>query len=429
MTSIKRLNILFLFIFGLLFSDFAAVNAQVSATQIENPKSKGLTNWVNNQDGILNTQTVDSLNNMINRLYDSTSCQIAVVVINGDKQTSARELSMDLYDSWKVGMQGKDNGLILLVVTQARQCFFRTGYGLEDVITDAKSTRIFNQIMKPYFIKADWDGGVLAGTNEAVRQIYQYYDNPQKMNERSEYFGRILKNLLLAYFLIGIGLFILALMQLNNSIKNIQHTYRSKRVNTLRSTFRNWIPFVTFFAVFTIPIYIIIYNRKLNKIRKEKIFCSCGCEMKLLSEKEEDEFLNHTQQLEETLHSRDYDVWLCPQCGQTRIYCYEENSSYTICPVCHAKTFSKLSEEMIHTGVFRQRNILRTTYYCKNCRHREVKDQEMNDSSPFLAGAAVGSMMGGMSGGRGYSSGGFGGFSGGSFGGGFSGGGGGGGSW
>ena len=283
--------------------------------------------------------------------------------------------------------------------------------------------------MKPYFIKEDWDGGVLAGTNEAVKQIYGYYDNPEKMNEQGDDFKEILLTLLLAYFLIGTGVFILAFMQLNNKIKNIQHTYRSKRVNTLKSTFREWIPIVTFFSVFTLPIYIITYKKRLNKIRKEKIFCSSGCEMKLLSEKEEDEFLNHTQQLEETLHSRDYDVWLCPQCGQTRIYCYEENSSYTVCPVCHAKTFAKISEEMIHTGVFRQRNILRTTYRCKNCSHREVKDQEMDSSSPFLAGAAAGSMMGGLSGGRGYSSGGFGGFSGGSFGGGFSGGGGGGGSW
>ena len=425
---LRRYNSILLF-FLLLLCYTESTNAQVTASQIANPKSQGLANWVNNQDGILNSQTVDSLNNMINRLYDSTSCQIAVVVISGDKQTSARELSMDLYDSWKVGMQGKDNGLILLVVTQARQCFFRTGYGLEDVITDAKSTRIFNQTMKPYFIKGDWDGGILAGTNEAVSQIYKYYDNPQRMNEAGEDFGRILKNLLIVYFFIGLGVFIIAVYNLKNQIKNIEHTYRSKRVNALNKAFRQLLPVVTILSVFTLPIYIIIYKRKLNKIRKEKIFCSCGSEMKLLSEKEEDEFLNHTQQLEETLKSRDYDVWLCPQCGQTRIYCYEENSSYTVCPVCHAKTFSKISEEMIHTGIFRQRNILRTTYYCKNCSHREVKDQEMNDASPFLAGAAAGSMRGGMSRGGGFSSGGFGGFSGGSFGGGFSGGGGGGGSW
>ena len=123
MQRTKLQKILFFLIFTMFSSCFTAVNAQVKATEITNPKSKGLTNWVNNQDGILNTQTVDSLNNMINRLYDSTSCQIAVVVIKGDRQTSARELSMDLYDSWKVGMQGKDNGLILLIVTQARQCF------------------------------------------------------------------------------------------------------------------------------------------------------------------------------------------------------------------------------------------------------------------------------------------------------------------
>lgn len=139
---------------------YSSVYAQVTVSNIKNPKSQGLTNWVSNQDKILSDATVSELNNAINQLYDSTKAQIAVVVINGDEQTSARELSMDLFDEWKVGQKGLDNGLIILVVLKARDCFLRTGYGLEGCLTDAYTTRIFNQNMKPYFIKGDWDKGV-----------------------------------------------------------------------------------------------------------------------------------------------------------------------------------------------------------------------------------------------------------------------------
>ncbi|MBR1627403.1 MAG: TPM domain-containing protein [Bacteroidales bacterium] len=430
MTKNNKLYTLVFVLLWVFFCNSGSVYSQITAKDVENPKTKGLTNWVCNQDNILSPATVQTLNDAINRLYDSTSCQISVVVINGDKQTSARELSMELFDLWHPGMKDKDNGLIILVITQARQCFFRTGYGIEDVITDAKSTRIFNQIMKPCFINGDWDGGVLAGTQETVNQIYKYYDNPSNPHNNKEDFRNLLKSLLIGYFLLGIGVFLLAKYQLDNSIKNIAHTYRSKRVNNYRKVFRQYAGIVAILSIFTLPVYIIMYKRKLNSIRKEKVFCSCGHEMKLLSEKEEDEFLNHTQQLEETLNSRDYDVWLCPQCGRTVIYCYEENSPYEICPVCHAKAYKKVSEQMMHTGIFRQKDILRTTYHCKNCNHTDYKDEEIDSSSSFFAGAMAGSMAGSMHRGSSWgSSGGFGGFSGGSFGGGFSGGGGGGGSW
>lgn len=150
-------------LFCLLLS-YSLLYAQVDATSVKNPKNLGLANWVSNQDNILSEQTVSELNNAINQLYDSTKAQIAVVVINGDEQTSARDLSMELFDSWKVGQKGMDNGLIILVVLKARDCFLRTGYGLEGCLTDAYTTRIFNRNMKPYFIKGDWDKGVKEGT-------------------------------------------------------------------------------------------------------------------------------------------------------------------------------------------------------------------------------------------------------------------------
>ena len=401
------------------------VYAQMKASEVQNPKSESLSSWVSNQDNILSPQTVDSLNRMLNRLYDSTSCQISVVAVKGDKMTSARELSMELFDLWHPGMKDKDNGLIILVVTEARQCFFRTGYGIEDIITDAKSTRIFNQTMKPCFINGDWDKGVLQGTVECVNQIYKYYDGGGKNENGGKEIRNMAKGLIACYIIMGCLVFAFAFYQLNNSIKYIEHTFDSKRVNTYRKTFRNYVGIVTLLSVFTLPVFYIIYKRRLKNIRHEKIFCPCGSEMKLLSEKQEDEFLTHTQQLEETLHSRDYDVWLCTSCGRTEIYCYEENSPYEICPVCHAKTYGVIAEQMIHTGILSQHNILRKTYSCKNCHHRDYKDERMQSSAPFIASSMAAGAAGRNSWGGSFG----GGFTGGSFGGGFSGGGGGGGSW
>ncbi len=430
MKKIKIKKILFAVLFGVLLSGSLFVQAQVSAESIENPKSKGLTNWVSNQDKILSSKTVEELNNMINALYDSTSCQISVVVIKGDKQTNARDLSMELFERWQVGMKGKDNGLILLVVTEAHQCFFRTGYGLEDIITDAKSTRIFTEKMKPYFLENNWDEGVLQGTKEAASQIYKFYLNPKGASSEDDSDATsALYGFIFVYFLLGCGVFIFAVRDLNKCIANIEHTFRTKRVNTLKKSFNRYIAVETIFSIFTLPVYLIMYKNKVNSIRNEKVYCSCGNEMILLSEKEEDEFLNNVQQLEEELKSRNYDVWLCPKCGETEIFCYEENSQYEICPRCHAKAYKRISQKVTYSGTVKRYKTTTEEYFCENCHHRGTKTTtvEDNNDSAFIAGAAAGSVLGSM--GRGHSGGFSGGFSGGSFGGGFSGGGGGGGSW
>lgn len=87
--------------------------------------------------------------------------------------------------------------------------------------------------------------------------------------------------------------------------------------------------------------------------------------MHLLSEKQEDEFLTNVQQLEETLGTRNYDVWLCSKCGKTIIYAYEEKSSYKDCPKCKAKTYKLESEQIIHTHSLTGKDILRKTIFAK----------------------------------------------------------------
>ncbi|MGP1515288.1 MAG: TPM domain-containing protein [Bacteroidales bacterium] len=425
-----RQSIIFFLSSVLFFLSFQSLIAQIDAKSIENPKIKGLTNWVNNQDNILSMQTVQLLNENINRLYDSTSCQISVVVIEGDKQTSARDLSMELFDLWQPGGKDKNNGMIILVVTQARQCFFRTGYGLEHIITDAKSTKIFSQIMKPYFIEGKWDEGVTQGTMEIINQLYKQYDNYSNITGKEYDSKSLIKKLLIGYFFIGCIVFILITRLQKLSIKDIEYTFRSKRVNRYKKVFRNYVGIIATLSIFTLPIFVIMYKWRLYMIRNEKVFCTCGNEMRLLSEKNEDEFLNHSQQLEESLKSRDYDVWLCPKCGRIAVYCYEKNSYYENCPICHAKTYAKISEQIIHTGVLKQKNIVRKTYYCKNCHHKDNIDEKVDNSLSLIGGIMAGNIMGSMDSVKDYGQHrGFKNFSGGSFGGGFSGGGGGGGSW
>ncbi len=401
-----------------------SIFAQSMEADIPNPKDISLSNWVSNPDNILSSKAVKTINDTINALSNSTTCQIVVVIIKGQKNTSVRDVSMDLFNRWHPGLKQKNNGIIILVCTSAKRAFIRTGYGVESVITDAFSTRVINDYMAPYFKSGKWDEGVIAGVNALSHALNKNYDSSgEKINNAD---SLSFMDLLIIYLTIGLVIFIVCVVRLNKVVKGIDKKNRSKKLNLLKRTYKNTTAITCLFTWWLLPIYRFFYKKTYNDIRKEVVKCDCGANIRLLSEQEEDKYLNKKQQLEETLHSRDYDVWLCDNCGQVNVYCYEQSDKYEQCPKCNVKAYSKISEEIIHDA--NSQEILRTTYKCKSCSYTHTEDKKIDDNdsnliSTVTAGSLINSTLF-----RSSSSSSAGSFGSG-FGGGFSGGGGGGGSW
>lgn len=420
--AIKKSGFKILLLIYLLFLTSIGYG-QVTYLDVQNPKELGLTNWVNNQDSILDYSVVEEINRKINILYDSTSVQIAVVVLKGDELTSARDLSMELFDEWKVGNKTLDNGLIILVLTQAHECFLRTGYGLEGCLTDALTTTIFNQKMKPFFKQNKWGEGVMAGLDACLEEIYKDYNNngghlTQKQEE--SFFDSVFVR---GYLLLGLLLMIVAFIGLGITASKKGDIIRAEKYNSLKQGFKNWAIILIFCGIWTLPLLFIYYKFLLRRVRYKAVKCTCGNKMNLLSEKQEDEYLSDKEQFEESLGSRDYDVWLCKKCGKVRVFPYEINNTYTNCPVCYAKTMKRVSSDTVIQPTYHRNGVERITYVCKHCghqHHKNIRIPKLVKSTPIVAGGVLGSSGGGSS---------IGGFSGGGFGGGMSGGGGGGGSW
>ena len=137
--------------------------------------------------------------------------------------------------------------------------------------------------------------------------------------------------------------------------------------------------------------------------------------MHRLNEKDDDKYLSNKQIIEEEIKSKDYDVWLCDDCGNADIFAFDNAlTQYSICPFCGGKTMFMESDSIINNPNQFRDGMGRKTYTCKNCRNSNYKDYIIpKTAGAFVAGGAFGKGGGG--------------FSGGSFGGGFSGGGGGGG--
>lgn len=94
----------------------------------------------------------------------------------------------------------------------------------------------------------------------------------------------------------------------------------------------------------------------------------CKASMRKLSEREEDKFLNESQQFEEKIRSIDYDVWLCTACAATREWNYVNGSSkYDRCRSCGTKAYYSKSRRTVVSPTYSSAGQGKEVFECKYC--------------------------------------------------------------
>ena len=117
----------------------------------------------------LDPAQVSQLENKLRYYNDSTSTQIAIVIIPSLDGYDVADYSNRLAREWKIGQKGSNNGLLILAAIKERRIRIEVGYGLEGVITDAISKRIIESSIKPNFKS----GNYFQGLDEKDRNVFQ----------------------------------------------------------------------------------------------------------------------------------------------------------------------------------------------------------------------------------------------------------------
>jgi uncharacterized protein len=99
---------------------------------------------------------------------DSTSTQLAVVIMRSTGGYEIADYAVQLYNKWGIGQSNKNNGVLLLVALDDRKVFITTGYGMEGVLPDALCKRIIERDIKPRFKSGDYFGGIDAATSSII---------------------------------------------------------------------------------------------------------------------------------------------------------------------------------------------------------------------------------------------------------------------
>ncbi|MFA7567649.1 MAG: TPM domain-containing protein [Alkalispirochaeta sp.] len=128
-----------------------------------------LTGRVVDNANMIGSSAKQQITAYLQSVEESTGAQIAVLTVPSLEGDALEDFSIRVVDQWKLGGADRDNGVLLLVAAAEKKIRLEVGYGLEGVLTDAKSGLIIREVLQPWFQRGDFERGI----SEAVQVIGQ----------------------------------------------------------------------------------------------------------------------------------------------------------------------------------------------------------------------------------------------------------------
>jgi uncharacterized protein len=149
-----------------------ALTGALPAEALEVPP---LTGRVVDLAGVLSPAAAEELSADLQAHEAKTSNQVAVLIVPSLEGEPLFDFSHRVATTWNLGRKGMDNGALLLIAIRDRKVRMEVGYGLEGVLTDARSAQIIRNEIVPRFRTGDFSGGIRAGVQAILKTIEGTY--------------------------------------------------------------------------------------------------------------------------------------------------------------------------------------------------------------------------------------------------------------
>lgn len=130
-----------------------------------------LTGRVTDNAQILSDETRKSITERLKAHEDKTTNQIAVLTVPTLNGEGIEEYAVAVFNEWKLGQKGKDNGILVVVAPHDRRMRIEVGYGLEGTMPDGVAGSIIRDVMMPYFKNNDYNKGIDEGVNAMIKVL------------------------------------------------------------------------------------------------------------------------------------------------------------------------------------------------------------------------------------------------------------------
>jgi uncharacterized protein len=155
------------------------------------PQSK---NIVTDYTNTLSPGEKETLEQKLTAFNDSTSSQVAIVILGSVGNYDIADYSVQLYNRWGIGQKEKNNGVLILVAKEDRKVWITTGYGMEGVFPDALAKRVVNNHLLPNFKEGNYYEGLDEAVDAIISIVKGEYtaDKANHKKEKVPWFGILL---------------------------------------------------------------------------------------------------------------------------------------------------------------------------------------------------------------------------------------------
>lgn len=161
----------------------------------------------------LTQEQIHALEQKLDAYDDSTSNQVAIIIVESLEGYSADDYAIALGRKWGVGSKEFNNGVVILISTGGgqgnRKAAIQVGYGLEGVITDLTTKSIIDNDIIPNFKEGNYYRGLDIATDDIIKAAAGRYAAPKGYNRKGKAkgigFGAILFVMIMIFLIAGRG--------------------------------------------------------------------------------------------------------------------------------------------------------------------------------------------------------------------------------
>ncbi|GAA3766969.1 TPM domain-containing protein [Flavobacterium ginsengiterrae] len=184
-SNIKTLNSNRIFQFSFLFIAFFSCN--IIFAQFDIPKKPDFQTSVYDYANVLSASEKTQLEEKLIRYSDSTSTQIVVITIESLKGEDVSQLATKWAQTWGLGQEKEDNGVIILLAKAEKKIAINPGYGLEDRLTAGIGGTIIRNIIIPEFKAGSYYNGLDKGADALFDVFKGKYKGERKQSKGNDF--------------------------------------------------------------------------------------------------------------------------------------------------------------------------------------------------------------------------------------------------
>lgn len=359
----------------LLSLSLASTARAVTVEQIPSPRPAG---WTVDLTGTLSPERLTELDRLGDEVKSKTGAEMAVVVVSSTDGVDAQAFATRLFNTWGIGQRGKGDGLLVFAALADHRAEIVLGRGLDDERNRRESATVMQENIIPRFRAGDPAGAVVQGALGCARRLLGV----------SPLLGEVE-----------------TIPEVSSSSAPIQAPAPPSLPQP------EPFPYVPPPTPPQAPAY--VYKASSDGIGVPGLIgmgilgslllvvglfvirdprCpKCKEKMTQLDEQADDAYLQPSEKVEERIGSVDYQIWVCPACGERKKRRGSAFfSRYQTCPECGAKTLSSTSRT-VEQATYHHGGLVEVQQTCANCSYKNSYTRStpmLEDRSSYSASSS-----------------------------------------